>query len=277
MKNLIANIVLSILLVISGIGLYKLYADKKALEETLNTQIKLTQNLEQEYNQAKIALTNKDIQIKVLDKKLKEALKRKVITKKIYVKIDDDTSGKGQALTDTTQPTIYRFADYRLEATLNTETQDFTYRLHQLFDLNIYQAGAYDYRIEIVEKNRLTGEVVRFIKAKEFSVVQKVESSEQFTVGFNLNIGFAGYVGPALKVLPEPYMLFNFMSYGRTHLDSTWRFASLGVGYQNAIFVPVSYNIGQAIKVLSDAWVDPFIGVSWNKKLIGGIGISSTF
>lgn len=277
MKNILVNIILILLLVLSGIGLYKLYADKKQLEETLQTQINLTQQIEQEYNQAKIALTNKDIKVNILDKKLKEALKRKTITKTIYVKVKDEVTGEGTASTDVTNTSIFKFVDYRLEATLNTNTRQFKYKLSQMFDINIYQAGPYDYRIEMIEKNRITGEFVRLVGIRDFSVVQKVEEALAWNYGFNLNVGFAGYVGPDYKIRPEPYVLFNFISYGKTHLDSQWRFLSLGIGLENAFVAPVQYNLGGLIGFLSDAWIDLFIGTSWKGKLIGGIGISSTF
>jgi len=271
-----------VLLIVTSIFSYQSWTKNRELQNLLDSQIQINNEIGKSYNQAKVLLVDKDIKITFLDKELKKQVgKVTKVIEKVYIKVKDSSSGGGTAVTSpvttSSNQTIYQFADYRLSATLNTSNNDFKYLLDQLFDINVYQLKKNDYRVEIIEKNKKTGEIIRFLEAKDFTIIKKIDDGKGLHFGVNLEIGGGGITGLDFHGYPDLYIAFNFMSYGKTHLDSEWRFLTIGSGTRQAIIIPVSWNLGNVIKLFSDAWIDPLLGVSWKGSFISGIGISSTF
>jgi hypothetical protein len=143
--------------------------------------------------------------------------------------------------------------------------------------MNLYSFPDKDYRAELLELNRTNGKVIASYPINDFVVIEKDDRTEEFQFGTNVMIGGMVYTNKMLDVGNQPYASLNFISYGKSHLDGSWRFLSLGAGMNGATLLPVSYRISNQIPLLSDVFLDSAIVFGYDGNLSIGLGIGSTF
>ena len=77
-----------------------------------------------------------------------------------------------------------------------------------------------------------------------------------------------------------PGFSMSFWSYGYTKKDADWRFASVFVGATDEDFmlgvIPVLYNIGNELPLVSNVYIGPFVGSNF-EEVIYGAGIVVPF
>ena len=273
LSYLIAGLAL-VLFVISSAFAWKYYNEARFWQETFETETQQAWDL---YNQAKVRLVEKIERVEFLDKRLQEELgKTKIKTVKEVVKVyveteSEETSGR---ITETSQPDVFRYDDFRLHAIVDVPRRTLSYTLTQRWGVGLYVLPNNDYRVEIAELDP-NGNVLQTYSPTTFTVtLLRPEPKQSWNLGINLNLGAAFY----LNVDPSPLLYLNFVSYGETHLDSSWRVASLGVSQHGLEVVPVSYRISDHLPFLSDLFLDLLVGTDWRFDTYRvGLGLSSTF
>ncbi len=271
-------IVAAIVIAVIALGgfAYKAWSEAKMYKDLYNQQIDLTGDAEKNYNRAKVILSDKDIKINALDTKLRKAIgKTRVVKEVIYIKVEAKVTGAGKAIKVT--PELYTYKDFRLAATLDTISNDFSYFLSQHFKMNLYELEGNDYRAELLEINGDTGKAVTSHEIRDFIVIKKPPEAGDWHFGTNMMIGISANVNKVLEVTYPPYVQFNFISYGKSHLDSSWRFGSLGINTDGGLITPASYRISNLFPVINDMWVDVPVTLGFDKQTRIGVGISSTF
>lgn len=273
MKNVITIVVATVLFIALSVFAWRSWNDAKDWKSLYDQQVGMTDKAEDSYNKAKVIITDRELKIETLDKKLKEAMGRKPVKEVVYITVQADASGGGQAVTES--ETIYKFRDFRLAATLDTETKDFDYALTQKFRVGLFELEGNDYRAELVELNG--SEVVTSHAIHDFVVYKRKEGSRKFQLGTNLQLGAWGGISlPVIAGMWSPFVSLNFMSYGASHLDSDWRFLSLGVNMKGGQIEPISYRLSNHIPLLSDLFVTLPVSVTWDGRVVIGLGLSST-
>lgn len=196
--------------------------------------------------------------------------------KTIYVEVPIKVTDSSNNVTTITQLSErYEWSDYHLALTFTTTDQSFKYKLTQKFKIQSYDLGD-EVQVEMAEIDD-KGEVRNVYKVS--TVAFKETPKNEWYTGFNLNIGGGGTLGTNLKLDYSVHALVNFLSRGKSHLDSDWRLLSVGAGYPGFVFSPVQYRISNHIPLLSDLYGDLLIVLPYRALSTPyfGIGISSTF
>ncbi|HLX54684.1 MAG TPA: hypothetical protein VKR58_12115, partial [Aquella sp.] len=163
-------------------------------------------------------------------------------------------------------------------------TKDFKYTLNQNFEVQIAQAkdktGQYQDYAELYELdsgiNRINKlEITKFQVIKSSNIEKakfrwwdlKLDLGIDYIVLKSLNHSFGGDLG------------LSFMSYGKS-TGLTWRFIRIFAGVNTADLIygltPVMYNIASPLPVVSNIWLGPILGRTFNThENFLGFGISA--
>lgn len=283
MKQTIAIIVLTVCLVAAGIFAYKFYKQSKEFQSLWENEITLKDDAEKKYNTEKKqyvedigALVDKldklDKQLKVEKRKVKQVV---VVDTSSEYSSSGTATGGGDLIGDKITETVreyYTFSDYHLDITFLTLPGTFQYRLHQNFRIQSYDLGD-ALQMEMAEVD----DAGNVMQTYQLSMrVYQEKNPNKWNFGTNLSVGGGGYVSQTLEGAYSIHALLNFISHGKTHLDSNWRILSVGGGYPGVVVAPVSYRIANFIPLLSDLFIEPLVMMDYGMKFNFGIGISST-
>jgi len=112
------------------------------------------------------------------------------------------------------------------------------------------------------------------IKVSDFEWIRG-EKSKAFSFNPRLSLGaFSGIdsIYPTLGL--------SFFSYGFSDRDISWRFGTIGVGYNDKPvlgFSPVGYNIGNFLPIIENAFLEPYVYADTDLSYNFGLGISVLF
>ena len=282
MKQNLLIIGLVVILTLLGIKTYLLYQDSKDMENLYHAALDSSKDWEDKYNAAKVVVVKEPPKINVRDPNLKSDVKREKIkevhTVEYVVESTNTISIVYIPVTGTTEITQpIEFEDFRIKGQLDIQEKKFSYKLSQIFTLNIYEMKDFDYRVEILELDN-KGNVLNTITPSKYTVIRVAEDTEKWWIELPiLNIGGGYGTFQDLEHGPIVYAGINFIAYGKTHLDSTWRFGTINIGYPAYISItPVGYRIGEHLPLVEDVYIDTVIGTEF-KRIYGGLAISSTF
>jgi hypothetical protein len=295
MKQTIAIIILSILLTIAGVFGYNQYTKAKTAKlDHDNLITTLTgENLDwkNKYNTALVTISNKDIEVSILDAKLKKEIgKKPTVIEHIQIRtvILDTQSGVLKPIiapisdgttTPVSTPTMYVFHDFRLDAIADTKRQTFKYELHQDLGINVYRLSETVFKAEVLEYKDNVFYKSYPIDPGKMKVDLVLNKPKGLQTGFNLMLG-AGLVISTenANVDYTVHGMGNFISYGVSHLDSDVRFLSIGAGSKGLLLSPASWRVSNVIPLLSDMFLDTLViePYALGKPLVG-VGVSSTF
>lgn len=285
-----------VLVIVLGIFSWVLYGKNRELRDIVSNNAAVIsgligekENLGKKYNQATVILLAEKEKVNAIDENLRAETKRaKYLEKQVlFWKTKVSNSGmveiiyRDRAVTEYTSNPVsevesYKFNDFRLSADIDPEAKEFSYTLDQQFRLNTYKISDYDYRAELIEYNRLTSDVVATYELDSFNILRVHKNPDKWNFGFNMTIGFGGDLDTKLEVTPNGYVGFNFISFGTTHLDSKFRILSVNVGTNSSKIVPFSYNLGRSLPIFRDLYIEPAIGIQYDKRFVFGIGLSTT-
>jgi len=275
-KQTIYAIVLTLLFVGMSFFAYDAWSAAKQYEE-LYDESKVS--AKEQYNRAEVKYVKAMEDIEFLDKRLKEEQNKPAdkVIQKVYVYVETKVEGSGALapVTSTVATSDFTYSDYRLDASIDVEKLTLDYKLSQKFHINVYKWKGDDYRFEMVEMDD-DGKIVATYKPTKFTVTKVLDDKKQRNYGFNLMLGGDGIWNPGTNINWQPHLLMNFVSYGASHLDSDWRFLSLGAGTKSVLLSPVSYRISNQIPLFSDLFLHGLIGFSYDGDLGYGLGIGST-
>ncbi len=180
----------------------------------------------------------------------------------------------------------YSYEDFRLSLNGDAIAKTLNYKLHQRFRGEIVKSKLPDGTInnyvvvyEVDDKNKDVGKLqltsLKFLEANQLS-------SRMYWFDPKLDIGLHLGVNQTADFTPIGEIGFSFSGYGKTENDLTWRFFRLGAGISsdgfNLSFSPAQLNIAQWLPVLSNLWLTPLAGFSFNQmKANAGLGISDVF
>ena len=280
-KSTLAIIILSVLLIATGAFAIKRHQDANYWEQASNKVVEVDRSKPEDYNKAEVSEVDKIEDLDVKDEKVKTVIKERVVEKVVYVTVNPESEGGGAAEAVTSNapgpPTSYTYEDFRISMFYDSTNQTFRYSLRQQFKMNLYVSGL-DYRAEILEINRNTGEVVGTYPVEDFRVIQEKDDAKQFNFGFNMMLGGGTFVDTKANFDYNFHGMMNFISHGKSHLDSDWRILSLGAGNKAAVLSPLSYRVSNFIPLFSDIFIDTLVTTTYKNPAIGfGLGLSTTF
>jgi hypothetical protein len=123
------------------------------------------------------------------------------------------------------------------------------------------RSGAVNYYIDLFEIDN-EGNVVDKLKLSKFDMVVDKPNSPEF-FWFNPKIDIGGSLGMDTHASFSPTFSVGFSSsgYGLTKNDLIWRFPRIGAEFANdnvgLSLVPVQWNVGQVIPLVSNLWIGP--------------------
>ena len=299
MKQTIIIIVLSMIICGLGFGVYSQWKNASMYKDMWEQSSGLVNEKDKEYQTTKkqmvddierLVKDNKrlDDQLKINIKKVKEleihtarggssgggqgTAKGETVYVEVPIKVTD---ANGDVTNIVQLAERYEWSDYHLALTFTTTDQSFKYKLTQQFRINSYDLGD-EIQIEMAEIDD-KGDVKAIYKVS--TVAFKETPKNEWQTGLNLNVGGGGTLGTDLKGGYSVHALFNFLSRGKSHLDSDWRLLSIGAGYPGFVAAPVQYRISNHIPLLSDMFIEPIIVIPYKSLATPhfGIGLSSTF
>lgn len=109
------------------------------------------------------------------------------------------------------------------------------------------------------------------IPIRESRMVEKYPEDSLF-LSPRLYLGFDGGITLNKEVEQEffPSLNFNFLSYGKTKINPTWTFATVGLGYginsEDALLAitPITYNVGNHLPMIQNLHIGPAIAMNLN-------------
>ena len=248
------------------------------------SQVEMITDAENSFARAKVVYQDKLEKINAENERLAKEIdgrRPETVIRTIFVGESGGSAEFTDPVTQTetvTAPSIIDFEDFRIKGQVFVAERKVDYSLAQQFRMNLYVLNDTDYRAELVELNRETGDVVDIYEVEDF-VVQKQKDSPKWHFGTNLMVGANGAIQlPVPNTEYNAYAVLNFISKGATHLDSSHRLLSLGPSVRGVTVIPYSYRIANHIPLLSDLFIDiGNVTMSWRTDRFSvGVGISST-
>jgi hypothetical protein len=139
----------------------------------------------------------------------------------------------------------------------------------------IAESGAVNNYAEIYEIDKEGKELGKFDIIKFESVVTDQRKPHFYWWAPHLDLGGLAGITTDVKFKSAFSLGFSAMGYGLTVNDLMWRFVRLGINLGDSVLggdcVPVQYNLGSFLPLVSNLWVGPF--VSYDIKLQTGIGL----
>lgn len=123
------------------------------------------------------------------------------------------------------------------------------------------------------------------ISSSEFKQLKK-EDKEFFLwaphINLTIDFGMSGFDVVGENGSPiVPGISVSMSGYGKTKNDLDWKFVELGIASTGDStylrFSPFSWNIGQAVPLISNTFIGPFVGISDEGESMFGVGISIPF
>lgn len=123
------------------------------------------------------------------------------------------------------------------------------------------------------------GNMVGELKLEKFEVtVDKPDDKEFFWWSPHVDVGV--FLGMADKIKPYSGASVGFTSsgYGLTKNDLSWKFFRLGVDFSSDAlglsFSPAAYNLGEALPLISNLYLSPYISAMSNGRKSAGLLLS---
>jgi len=119
------------------------------------------------------------------------------------------------------------------------------------------------------------------IEVADFTQVKK-ETTEFYWWAPHINLNIDTGFGSKVNSVVGGGLSISTSGYGRTKNDLIYRFIDFGLGTNGddvwCKFSPIAYNIGEFIPLVSNTFIDPFIGYVFNEnKTIFGLSLSVPF
>jgi len=180
----------------------------------------------------------------------------------------------------------FAFQDWRLSVQGDAITEDFSYELTQKFRGSLSRAitgdGQSVFYVSLYELDKEGQDLVK-LELTELDVLQVDYPEERFFVWApHIDICLVGGLNLDVKLHAVAEVGMSFMAYGLTPDDNTWRFLRVSGGICGSEcgavgFMPISYNIGKQLPLLSDLFIGPMAHWIFPQNSYGfGIGFGST-